>query len=48
MSNIPKVINYFWFGGNPLPEEAKKCIASWSKFLPDYKIKCWDNDLNKM
>ncbi len=42
MSNIPKVINYFWFGGNPLPEEAKKCIASWSKFLPDYKIKCWD------
>lgn len=39
---IPKVIHYCWFGGNPLPESAKKCIASWRKFLPDYEIKEWN------
>lgn len=39
---IPKVIHYCWFGGNPLPEDAKKCIASWRKHLPDYKIKQWN------
>ena len=40
--NIPKIIHYFWFGGNPLPPLAKKCIASWKQYLPDYKIKRWD------
>ena len=39
---IPKVIHYCWFGGNPLPELAQKCIASWKKFLPDYEIKEWN------
>ena len=39
---IPKVIHYCWFGGNPLPPLAIKCIESWQKFLPDYKIKLWD------
>lgn len=39
---IPKVIHYCWFGGNPLPKLAEKCIASWRKFLPDYSIKRWD------
>ena len=39
---VPKVIHYCWFGGNPLPELAKKCIASWKKFLPDYEIKEWN------
>ena len=41
---IPKVIHYCWFGRNPLPESAKKCIASWRKFLPDYEIKEWNED----
>lgn len=41
-NNIPKVIHYCWFGGNPLPELAEKCIASWRKYLPDYEIKLWD------
>lgn len=40
--NIPKKIHYCWFGGNPLPEKAKKCIESWKKFLPDYEIIQWD------
>lgn len=39
---IPKVIHYCWFGGNPLPPLAEKCIASWRKFFPDYEIKRWD------
>ena len=39
---IPKTIHYCWFGGNPLPEMAIKCIESWKKFLPDYEIKQWD------
>ena len=38
---IPKIIHYCWFGRNPLPESAKKCIASWRKFLPDYEIWQW-------
>ena len=37
-NNIPKVIHYCWFGGNPLPELAIKCIESWKKFCPDYEI----------
>ena len=39
---IPRVIHYCWFGGNPLPELAVKCIASWRKFCPDYKIVEWN------
>ena len=41
---IPKIIHYCWFGRNPLPTSAKKCIASWKKFLPDYEIKEWNED----
>ncbi len=44
---IPKVIHYCWFGGNPLPELAIKCIDSWKKYLPDYEIKEWnENNFN--
>ncbi len=39
---IPKIIHYCWFGGNPLPELARKCILSWKKNLPDYEIKEWN------
>lgn len=41
---IPKVIHYCWFGRNPLPESARKCIASWKKYFPDYEIKEWNED----
>jgi len=46
---IPKVIHYCWFGGNPLPEDALRCIESWKKFCPDYEIIEWNEsntDLN--
>ena len=39
---IPKVIHYCWFGGNPLPEDVKKNIASWKKYCPDYEIQEWN------
>lgn len=39
---IPKVIHYCWFGGNPLPEKALKCIESWKKYCPGYEIKEWN------
>lgn len=39
---IPKKIHYCWFGNNPLPESAKKCISSWKKFCPDYEIIEWN------
>lgn len=41
---IPKIIHYCWFGKNPLPELAVKCIESWKKYLPDYEIKEWNED----
>lgn len=41
---IPKVIHYCWFGRSKLPPLAKKCIASWKKFLPDYEIIEWNED----
>lgn len=41
---IPKVIHYCWFGRNPLPKSAQKCIASWKKFFPNYEIKEWNED----
>lgn len=41
---IPKRIHYCWFGRNPLPELAERCIASWKEMLPDYEIVRWDED----
>ena len=42
MSTIPKTIHYCWVGGSPLPESAVKCINSWRKQCPDYKIIEWN------
>lgn len=39
---IPKIIHYCWFGGKPEPEDVTKCINSWKKFMPEYKIIRWD------
>jgi hypothetical protein len=39
---MKKYIHYCWFGNNPLPKLAKKCIKSWQKYLPDYEIIRWD------
>ena len=41
---IPKKIHYCWFGRNPLPELAVRCLESWKKYCPDYEIIRWDED----
>lgn len=41
---IPQKIHYCWFGRNPKPKLAEKCIASWRKFCPDYEIIEWNED----
>ncbi len=41
---IPKTIHYCWFGRNPKPKLAKRCINSWKKYCPDYRIVEWDEN----
>ena len=41
---IPKTIHYCWFGGNPLPKQAQKCIESWKKYCPEYDIVEWNEN----
>jgi hypothetical protein len=36
---IPPLTYYCWFGGNPLPEKAQKCITSWKKYFPGHEIR---------
>ncbi|MGD0711515.1 MAG: glycosyltransferase [Bacteroidales bacterium] len=42
---IPKVIHYCWFGKSAMPQLALKCIESWRNYLPDYKLKLWNEDI---
>ena len=39
---IPKIIHYCWFGGNPKPKLAEKCMKSWKRYCPDYRIVEWN------
>lgn len=41
---IPKVIHYCWFGGKPKPKLAEKCLKSWKKYCPDWKIVEWNEE----
>lgn len=41
---IPKIIHYCWFGRSEKPELAKKCIDSWIRYCPAYKIIEWNED----
>lgn len=41
---IPKTIHYCWFGGNPKPKLAEKCIRSWKKHCPDYELIEWSEE----
>lgn len=47
---IPKIINYCWFSGNPMPIELVRCVNTWKELCPDYDIVCWNEsnfDLSK-
>lgn len=39
---IPKIIHYCWFGGKPIPKLESRCMDSWKRILPDYKVMRWD------
>lgn len=41
---IPKKIHYCWFGHGEKSKLAKKCIASWKKYCPDYEIIEWNEE----
>lgn len=40
--NPIKKLHYCWFGYGSMGEKEKKCMASWSRFLPDFEIIRWD------
>ncbi len=41
---MKKTINYCWFGRGEKPKLVKKCIESWKRNLPDYRIIEWNED----
>lgn len=41
---IPKIIHYCWFSGDPYPDLVKRCLRSWKRILPDYKLRLWDGN----
>lgn len=42
---IPKIIHYCWFGRGEKPKSALDCIDSWKKYLPDYSIIEWNEEV---
>lgn len=44
MNKIPKIIHYCWFGHHAKPENIQKCMNTWKKMMPDYKIMEWNED----
>ena len=42
--SIPKIIHLIWIGDKPLNNLAKRSLASFKKYYPDYKIKLWSNE----
>lgn len=41
---IPKILHYCWFGNGVMPDLVLSCLASWRKYLPDYKIVVWNEE----
>ena len=41
---IPKTINYCWFGRGKKDELFYKCLDSWKRYFPNYKIEEWNED----
>ena len=41
---IPKMIHYVWVGDKEKPYIVNKCLETWKKYCPDYKIVEWDNN----
>jgi mannosyltransferase OCH1-like enzyme len=44
MTNIPKIVHYCWFGGQPHNALIQNCIESWKVHLPEYEIIEWNEE----
>lgn len=42
VDSIPKVIHYCWFGEQPHPPAVVRCMNSWRRLMPDYRIIEWN------
>lgn len=45
---IPKIIHYVWLGKNPMSRLNLRCIESWQKYMPNYKIMLWNEKNSPM
>lgn len=41
---IPKIIHFCWLSNDLFPKKIQRCIDSWKKQLPDYKIVHWNTE----
>lgn len=41
---IPRILHYCWFGRGEKPKKMIKCMKSWSKHLPGYRLQEWNED----
>lgn len=41
---IPKIIHYCWFSDEKKGKIIRRCLHSWHKRLPEYRIRCWDKN----
>ena len=39
---IPAIIHYCWFGQQEMSASALRCIESWRRFAPDFRLQRWD------
>ena len=39
---IPKTIHWCWFGHGEKSALVEKCVNSWLRYCPDFKIKEWN------
>jgi mannosyltransferase OCH1-like enzyme len=39
---IPKKIHYCWFGNGKMPKRELDCLASLSKYMPEYEMVLWN------
>lgn len=44
---MTKYIHYIWLGGRPKPKLVNKCIKSWQRFFPEWKIMEWNETNSK-
>jgi hypothetical protein len=48
---IPKIIHYCWLSDDSIPDDYKRCMATWRQKLPDYEFMLWDTkrfDINSV